>query len=103
MKEKQKINTSKLFKILTLLIPFGILANVGLKIDEYRDSIPLLTIALGVFGMLLGFMGHYFAENKSIIIKILTLILLFVFCIVSSIFAIIAFTDLLSLADINMR
>ena len=89
--ENQQPSTSKAFKIFTLLIPFAILANVGLKIDEHQDSIPLLTISLGIFGMLLGFGGHYFAQSRNWIWKMVTLILLFIFSIVVSVFAFLAF------------
>jgi ATP/ADP translocase len=73
--------STKIFKLLTIILPFAILANVGLKIDEVKDMIPLFTIILGLFGMLIGFAGHHFSESKKIIIKIAVLIGVLVFSI----------------------
>lgn len=82
---------NKLFKLLTIILPFAILANVGLKIDEYKELIPLFTIVLGVFGMLIGFAGHHFSESKKIGIKIITLIGVLILSIGISIFGFLAF------------
>ncbi|WP_375559736.1 hypothetical protein ACE193_18685 [Bernardetia sp. OM2101] len=82
---------NKLFKLLTIILPFAILANVGLKIDEYKDVIPLFTIVLGAFGMLIGFVGHHFSESKKTIVKIVALIGVLVLSIGISIFGFLAF------------
>lgn len=82
---------NKLFKLLTIILPFAILANVGLKIDEYKEMIPLFTIVLGVFGMLIGFAGHHFSESKKTIVKIAALIGVLVVSVGISIFGFLAF------------
>jgi hypothetical protein len=83
--------STKIFKLLTIILPFAILANVGLKIDEVKDIIPLFTIILGLFGMLIGFAGHHFSESKKTIIKIAVLIGVLLLSIGISIFAFLAF------------
>lgn len=82
---------NKLFKLLTIILPFAILANVGLKIDEIKDTIPLFTAVLGLFGMLLGFAGHHFSESKKTIFKILALIGVLVLSIGISVLGFLAF------------
>lgn len=82
---------NKLFKLLTIILPFAILANVGLKIDEYKDIIPLFTIVFGGFGMLIGFTGHHFSESKKILIKVITLIGVLILSIGISVFGFLAF------------
>lgn len=82
---------NKLSKLLTIILPFAILANVGLKIDEYKEMIPLFTIILGGFGMLIGFAGHHFSESKKIFIKVITLIIVLILSIGISVFAFLAF------------
>jgi hypothetical protein len=83
--------STKLFKLLTIILPFAILANVGLKIDEYKDTIPLFTAVLGLFGMLLGFVGHHFSESKKTIIKIAALIIVLLLSIGISVLGFLAF------------
>ncbi|WP_338768123.1 hypothetical protein WAF17_07125 [Bernardetia sp. ABR2-2B] len=87
----KKIDMTKLFKLLTIILPFAILANVGLKIDEYKDVIPLFTIIMGGFGMLIGFAAHHFSESKKMIIKIAALIGVLILSIGISVFAFLAF------------
>ncbi|AFM05019.1 hypothetical protein Fleli_2662 [Bernardetia litoralis DSM 6794] len=89
--DNQKFDINKLFKLLTILLPFAILANVGLKIDEVKDMIPLFTIILGLFGMLLGFGAYHFSKSKSTIIKTAALIGALILSIGISIFAFLAF------------
>lgn len=89
--DNQKFDTTKLFKLLTIILPFVILANVGLKLDEHKDIIPLLTIVMGLFGMLIGFGAHYFSKLKSAIIKIAALVGVLILSIGISIFAFLAF------------
>ena len=91
MKNKQKFEKDKLFKLLTILLPFVILANTGLKLDEHKDIIPLLTIVLGLFGMLIGFVTHYFSKSKNTIIKITALVGALILSIGISAFAFLAF------------
>jgi len=86
-----KFNTNRFFKLLTIILPFAILANVGLKIDEYKDLIPLFTLILGLFGMLIGFAAHHFSEPKKIIIKIAALIGALFLAIGISVFAFLSF------------
>ncbi len=89
--ENQKFNTTKLLKLLTILLPFAILANVGLKLDEHKDIIPLLTIVLGGFGMLIGFAAHHFSKEKSTVTKTVVLIGVILLSVGIMVFAFLAF------------
>ncbi len=90
MKENQPFDLTKLLKILTIILPFLILANVGLKIDELKDVIPLYTLSLGVSGLLIGFAASHFSEPKKKNVKAFVLAGVTVLSIAISIFAALA-------------